>query len=92
MITKRDPNRRAPAFIVVFFPGVYTNMNRGTVSWLRGSGAWLRGSGAWLRGSGAWQRESGAWLRGSGGTREWWCAGIAMWGGVAVRGSWVLRR
>ena len=48
-------------------------MNQGTVSWLRRSGACLRRSGAW-------QHESGAWLRGSGCAREWWCAGIAMWG------------
>ena len=58
-------------------------MNQGTVSWLRRSGAWLHRSGAW-------QHESGAWLRGSGCAREWWCAGIAMWGNGGARefGAW----
>ena len=66
-----------------FFPGVYTDMNQGTVLWLRRSGACLRRSGAW-------QHESGAWLRGSGCAREWWCAGIAMWGngGAQELGAW----
>ena len=58
------------------FPGVYTDINHGYVSWLRGSGAWLRGSGAWQRGSG--------------GAREWRFAGVAMWGngGAWELGAW----